>query len=141
MTLFVPKSTRGFVSLTDGEISLKKVLIPVDHHPNPNSAIAYAARAATLMGDPPVEIIVIHVGDSAEMPGLDLPEAPTYSWKKLHLRGEVVEEIIRVVEEHSVDLVAMGTHGHEGILDALRGSVTEHVLRRSPRPVLAVPTD
>lgn len=141
MTLFVPKSTRGFVSLTDGEISLKKILIPVDHRPSPASAIAYATRAATFMGDPPVEITVMHVGDSTEMPRLDLPEAPTYSWKKLHLRGEVVEEIIRVVEEHFVDLVAMATHGHEGILDALRGSVTEHVLRRSPCPVLAVPAD
>jgi nucleotide-binding universal stress UspA family protein len=33
----------------------------------------------------------------------------------------------------------MATEGHEGILDALRGSVTEQVVRRAPCPVLAVP--
>jgi len=34
----------------------------------------------------------------------------------------------------------MSTAGHEGFLDALRGSVTEQVLRHSPCPLLAVPT-
>ena len=33
----------------------------------------------------------------------------------------------------------MATEGHNGILDALRGSVTERVLRRCERPLLAVP--
>jgi len=31
------------------------------------------------------------------------------------------------------------TEGHEGVLDAMRGSVTEQVLRRSTCPMLAVP--
>jgi nucleotide-binding universal stress UspA family protein len=33
----------------------------------------------------------------------------------------------------------MPTRGREGILDALRGSVTEQVLRRAECPLLAVP--
>jgi nucleotide-binding universal stress UspA family protein len=33
----------------------------------------------------------------------------------------------------------MATAGHEGILDALRGSVTQQVLRQAPCPLLAVP--
>jgi nucleotide-binding universal stress UspA family protein len=33
----------------------------------------------------------------------------------------------------------MVTAGHEGILDTLRGSISEQVLRHSPCPVLAVP--
>jgi nucleotide-binding universal stress UspA family protein len=33
----------------------------------------------------------------------------------------------------------MATQGHHGVLDALRGSVTERVLRRAPCPLLAVP--
>ena len=38
----------------------------------------------------------------------------------------------------NVDLVGMPTAGHHGVLDALRGSMTERVPRHAPCPVLAV---
>ena len=38
------------------------------------------------------------------------------------------------------DLIAMTTAGHQGFLDALRGSTSERVLRHAPCPVLVVPT-
>jgi len=34
----------------------------------------------------------------------------------------------------------MPTAGHQGFLDALRGSTTEQVLRKAPCPVLAIRT-
>ena len=37
------------------------------------------------------------------------------------------------------DLIVMGTHGRSGIRRVLMGSVTEHVLRDAPGPVLIVP--
>jgi nucleotide-binding universal stress UspA family protein len=33
----------------------------------------------------------------------------------------------------------MPTAGHHGVLDALRGSTTERVIRHAPCPVLALP--
>jgi nucleotide-binding universal stress UspA family protein len=42
-------------------------------------------------------------------------------------------------EEIGADIVAMPTAGRHGLFDALRGSVTERVLRQAPCPVLAVP--
>ena len=56
--------------------------------------------------------------------------------------GEVREgppsaEILNYVAEEDIDLVAMGTHGRSGIERFVLGSVTEHVLRASPVPVLA----
>ena len=33
----------------------------------------------------------------------------------------------------------MATEGEQGIIDAMRGSVTERVVRDAPCPVLAVP--
>lgn len=139
MTLFVPNASRGFVSFQDGELTLRKILIPVDHTPCPQAAIQFATRAAKLMGDDLVEITLVHVGDAGEMPDIDLPEDSSWSWKKLHRRGDVVDEIIKVANEISADLIAMVTAGHEGILDTLRGSISEQVLRHSPCPVLAVP--
>ena len=139
MTLFVPNKARGFVSLEDGELTLHKVLIPVDHNPSPQAAIQIASRAAKILGDTTVQITLIHVGESKEMPLMHLPEDPSWSWNRIHKRGEVVDEIIKEANRLSADLIAMMTEGHNGFLDALRGSVTEQVLRQSPCPVLAVP--
>ena len=46
--------------------------------------------------------------------------------------------ILDVAEERDVTLIAMATHGRTGLKRALFGSVAEHVLRKSPVPVLAV---
>ena len=35
MTLFVPSEAKGFVSVKDGSVRLKKILIPIDHDPDP----------------------------------------------------------------------------------------------------------
>ena len=51
----------------------------------------------------------------------------------------MVEEIIEAANEISADLIVMMTVGHEGILDTLRGSTSEQVLRHAPCPLLAVP--
>jgi hypothetical protein len=116
-------------------------LIPVDQRPSPRAAVVYASRAAAALGDGPVEIFLLHVGDGAEVPTVALPEDPVCNWNTLRRGGDVVEGITRAADEREVDLIVMATAGSEGFLDALRGSVTEQVLRRAPCPVLAVPAD
>lgn len=46
--------------------------------------------------------------------------------------------ILKIVEEHDIDLVVVGTHGRTGIDRYLLGSVTEYLIRTSPIPVLTV---
>jgi nucleotide-binding universal stress UspA family protein len=41
--------------------------------------------------------------------------------------------------EFDVDFRGMPTTGHDSILNALRGSTTERVIRHAPCPVFAVP--
>ena len=53
--------------------------------------------------------------------------------------GDPATEIISCGEEEHADLIVMGTHGRSGYRRMFYGSVTEHVLRRSSVPVLAVP--
>jgi nucleotide-binding universal stress UspA family protein len=52
--------------------------------------------------------------------------------------GNPVDEILKVIDEHRVDLVAMGTHGRTGLAHLLVGSVAERVVRTSKVPVLTV---
>jgi nucleotide-binding universal stress UspA family protein len=139
MTLFVPVSSRGFVSSDDGKILLRRILVPVDLQPDPSHALVYAERASRMSESTPVEIVMLHVGETAAMPRREMRDLPSSTWRELRTSGDIVEEIVRAAEEQTMDLVVMATRGHHGILDALRGSVTEQVLRRARCPVLAVP--
>jgi nucleotide-binding universal stress UspA family protein len=139
MTLFVNQRTQGFVSLEDGTISLKRILVPVDHEPSPVDAVSYAARSAVMSHEGQVEITLLRVGDEADWPDVPTPAMETCRWNRMHRKGDVVDQIVEAAEETSADLIVMATAGAKGILGALRGSVTEQVLRRSPCCLLAVP--
>lgn len=135
-TLIVPKNARGFVS-SDGRIQLRRLLVPVNVEPDPTTAVTAAARAARNMAKSSVEIYLIHVGMST--PEIELPSVPGCSWRKMVAKGDVVDTIAEMAEAHDVDLIVMATEGPKGVLDALRGSVTERVVRQAHCPVLAVP--
>lgn len=139
LTLFVPNACRGFVSVDDGSISLRRILLPIDHRPDPREPMVHAAQVAA-MGSDDVEVVLLHVGPEAEMPRLEPPaDTPACRWRQVAVGGNVVDEIVRAARGDDVDLIVMATEGHDGFLDALRGSVTEQVLRQADRPVLAVP--
>lgn len=52
------------------------------------------------------------------------------------LRGKPADAVLEYADAHDADLVAMGTHGRTGVSRYVAGSVTEHVVRRAPCPVL-----
>jgi nucleotide-binding universal stress UspA family protein len=52
--------------------------------------------------------------------------------------GEAWEAIVNVADEIDADLIVVGTHGRHGLARALLGSVAEHVVRTSHRPVLTL---
>ncbi len=138
-TLFVPDGSRGFVHPDNGSIVLRNIVVPVVREPDPAAALEYARRAAAASVKSPVKISVVHVGDASTMPDLDLPEDPACTWETRYRAGDPVEEIEKAARIHKADVVVMPTTGRHGILDALRGSVTERVLRRLSCPLLAVP--
>ncbi len=134
--LFLPDGVQGFVSRSDGGVTLRRVLLPADRDPAPRAAIAMAVRLAHAF-DPGTRFSLLHVGeaDAAPTPRLE----PAAAWERIVRSGPVVDEIVAAAEALPADLIAMTTRGHDGFLDALRGSTTERVLRRAPCPVLAVP--
>lgn len=50
--------------------------------------------------------------------------------------GEPADEMIKVAQEHGVDLIAMSTHGHRFISDLLYGSTADKVRHHVDVPVL-----
>ncbi len=52
--------------------------------------------------------------------------------------GEPEEEILKEVEENDYDLVAMATHGHGFVCDALFGSVSRALKHKLTVPLLLV---
>ena len=52
--------------------------------------------------------------------------------------GKPAEEIKRVADEISVDLIAMSTHGRSGLSRWAFGSITDKVLREGNKPILVV---
>ena len=52
--------------------------------------------------------------------------------------GEILEEILRVVEQKQIGTIVMATHGRSGLSHMLLGSVTEKVIRSVRCPVYVV---
>ena len=55
-----------------------------------------------------------------------------------HAEGTPDEEILAAIDDHDIDLIVMGTHGREGVIRRVVGSVTERVVRGSTVPVMTV---
>jgi nucleotide-binding universal stress UspA family protein len=141
MTLFVPHGVQGFVA-PDGEVSLRNILIPVAREPRATPAI----EAATLMVDalqlPSGTFHLLHVGSAIDSPSLELDNPPAgWDVKRLTIEGEPSEVILRTAGDIGADMIVMTTEGPHGFLDALRGSTSERVLRKTPCPVMSLPAN
>jgi nucleotide-binding universal stress UspA family protein len=131
-TLFVPRDARGFVDPVKGSFALRRALVPVDHAPAPYRAIEAARAFPHLLTGHAIDTLLLHVGSST--PRLHDAKTP------ITLRyGNVVQTILDSAVEYDVDFICMPTAGHHGVLDAMRGSTTERVLRHAPCPLLAIP--
>lgn len=141
MALCVPEKAIGLVSMRSGRLSLRRIVLPVNHHPQPRVGIEAAIGAARMLGTGAVAINPLYVGNVADMPMLYLPTDAPCTWHPMHRQGDVVDEILAAARETEADLLVMVTAGKRSVVGALRGSTTEQVLRHAPCPVLVVPAD
>ncbi|MBA2486393.1 MAG: universal stress protein [Nitrospira sp.] len=139
MTLFVPSHVEGFVSRETGQTSLHRLLLPVSTDPPSQPAIDAASSLVSQLGAPPVTLTLVHAGEETGVDRLVLPQRPDWSWNQLFGQGDPVEWILAAGAEFDVDLIVMTTKGQDRLLDILRGSTTERVLRGARCPLLAIP--
>lgn len=57
----------------------------------------------------------------------------------LVVQGPTAEKILSVAQEHGVDCIVLGSHGHGALYDLLVGSVSDAVIRGADRPVMLIP--
>jgi hypothetical protein len=137
ITLFVPTGCRPIVSMESSRVHLTRVLLPVAASPRSERACIVATRAAAALGEDPVRITRLHVGDDP-FPDVPLPRGEAWHWEEERRSGDVVEEIVAAARD--ADLLVMPTDGRDGFLDVFRGSHTERVVRAVDCPLLAVPS-
>ena len=139
MTLFIPDNVTGFVSPLDGSVSMERILIPIADKPDPQLALAAAARLAVRLERPRGTFTLLHIGEKDALPKVKTIEVPGWKWQTVTRSGGVIEGIVDTATKESADLIVMSTDGRNGFLDALRGSHSERILRSAPCPLLTVP--
>ena len=135
----------------------KKILCPIDFDDNSIAALHYARdlakeQDATLHVMHVVFIPLISPGFPGEPYPVVSEEPSKLELQKIareHLDGKVryelasrsgrpAETINQAAEDLGVDLIVMATHGRTGVTRLFLGSVAEHVVRSSSRPVLTI---
>ena len=129
-TLVLGPAAMPFVDAATGALRLNRILVPVTRDPSPAGTVHLLSKLTECLG---VTFDFMHVG--ADMPRLDDVRGAQIPVRRID--GPVVDGILAAAL--TADLIAMPTAGRHGILDALRGSTIERVVREAPCPVLAVP--
>ena len=132
MTLFIPHGVDGFVSRQDGSVSLRHILIPIAPTPRPQPAIEAAVRLVHRLRCPAGTFTTLFVGAPGRAPAVRCPTVPGWQWNGIVRSGDVIDTIVQTASDMETNLIVMSTDGRNGFLDALRGSHSERVLRRTP---------
>lgn len=139
MTLFIPHGVHGFVSRSDGAVSLRNILVPIARKPRAQPAVDAVVRIIAALQLPSGTVNLLHVGPLDEAPSLKIPDGTGWVWNRNAQEGEPADVIVQAAAALKADLIVMTTEGRDGFLDALRGSTSERVLREARCPVLSLP--
>jgi nucleotide-binding universal stress UspA family protein len=132
---------------------VRTVVVTTDFSPLGNAAIPEACRLLLRGGG---MVVLLHVAETEEgelspqrrnelqeallallphgMSAQGVAACPTVATD-----GPPARSILEAIRRFDPDLVVMSSHGRSGVARAVRGSVTEQVMKASPRPVVVVP--
>ncbi|MCI0744639.1 MAG: universal stress protein [Verrucomicrobia subdivision 3 bacterium] len=141
------------------DFAVKRIVVPTDFSNASKKAFPYATALArkfgatiTLLYVAPTHLalglsqvgVVLEEKRLIEQAREELPrfrEAsldPHVQVATVVLSGGATHEICQFAQKDGADLIVMSTHGHTAFQRFMLGSVTEHVLREAPCPVLIV---
>ncbi|HEY6817370.1 MAG TPA: universal stress protein [Croceibacterium sp.] len=129
-TLILGPEAQPFVDSASGKIAFSRILVPVDHQPDPAEALD---QLDDILANVTAPLDFVHVGPNPPV----LRGGHNGPRHVRALEGAVVETLL--TEARDASLIAMPMAGASGLADALRGSTTERVVRGVACPVLALP--
>ncbi len=137
-----------------------KILIATDGSENTRNSVDYGVELAKISGAKLYAIYVVDTAAFASIPmdaawenmyGLlkkegeeavayvnDIAKKEGVEVESIILEGHPAEQIVKLTQDESIDLVVMGTLGKSGLERFLLGSVAEKVMRTSKVPVMVV---
>lgn len=135
-------------------MNIKRILFPTDFSHTGDAALAFATSLAR---ESDGRLIIVHVQEAPMAYGggemyYGIPEPttdelmnmlhdvkPTDSSVPVEYRlvtGDPADAVVRLAEDHDVDLIVLGSHGRTGLTRLLMGSVAEAIVRKAHCPVL-----
>ena len=133
----------------------KRILVAVENSAADRTILEHVSALARLTG---AELLLVHVADgwaARHFDQLNLRESEEMRHDReyldrlradvegaglhaeVHLAlGDPATELIRVAQEHGVDLIAMSTHGHRFLSDLIHGTTADRVRHLVTVPVL-----
>lgn len=135
-TLVLHVGQRGIID--DDQLVLRRIVLPVGDGAEARDAIAGLADFLDRHGVEDVDIFLLRVGDDEVLDYLTLPRRDGWRWHRVTRQGFVADTVAEVCDEKDIDLIAMATRGQDGFIDVFSGTHTQKVIRRAPRPVLAI---
>jgi nucleotide-binding universal stress UspA family protein len=139
LTLFIPHGIKGFVSLDDGSVSLRNILIPITTKPRPQPAVEIAISLIRNLQLPAGTVTLLHAGPDSDSPSVRIPGDTDWTWNRMSKDGEPTDVILETAQAIGADLIVMTTDGPDRFLDALRGTTSERVLRKTRCPIANLP--
>ncbi len=135
--LFIRKGTDGILD-KHGQFDLSRVLIAVDHEPDPQLAIDWLAKSAASFSDRTLYACALHVGPEPLDPAVALPEKSGIKFSVETVDGEPSEQIAAIADAWRANLIVTTQVGPQGLKESWIGSTTEQIIRAAPCPVLSL---
>lgn len=138
-TMFIPVGGCGALDELHGRFNTSRIVIAAEDTRAVNAAAPWASWLAAQAADRG-EVVMLHAGGLKALDDVVIPEIPGWEWRfeEVTAASDVANTVAEYVQRPDTILV-MPTHGHDSLLDAMFGSMTERVLHQIKRPLLAVP--
>ena len=160
--LVVNSPEHEFVSTTDQDFKMKKILVGCDFSTDSGQAFNHGLSLAQEFQS---ELHLAHVIEPPAQPDFlkgktpvtadiqedyrelltqklqDMVPEEAANWCTPHtslLEGQPYEQLVNYAEENEIDMIVLGVRGHGLVKTLFLGSTTDRAVRRSPCPVLSV---
>lgn len=135
----VRRSVRPIMVCPEKSWTLDRILFPYDRSRSAENALRFYIDSFR----PVASGLIMMVAEAADFSDA-LEEEKRFLHdhdvdpKMLFCDGSPVEEVLKAAESEKSDMIMIGSHGRNKIVDYILGSTTSHVLRKSAVPVLIV---